>query len=149
MRANPSRLFTDGDPPFDVGSKLVLNMRGSGGGVSVSSSSGITLEDVVVYAAGSFAFHESGRSDGGNVYRRCKLAPRPGSPSIWAGAADGFHSMNQRRGPHLVDCEFSWAFDDLINIHGFINLVIERPAPDQLLLAGPFERDFDVGDRRA
>ena len=146
LRAKPFRLFTEGDPPFDVGGKIVLNMRGSGGGVSVSSSSGITLEDVVVYAAGSFAFHESGRSDGGNVYRRCKLTPRPGSPSIWAGAADAFHSMNQKRGPHLVDCEFSWAFDDLINIHGFINLVIERPAPDQLLLAGPFERDFDVGD---
>lgn len=146
LRANPSRLFTDGDLPFDVGCKIVLNMRGSGGGVSVSSSSGITLEDVVVHTAGSFAFHESGRSDGGNVYRRCKLVPRPGSPGIWAGAADAFHSMNQKRGPHLVDCEFSRAFDDLINIHGFINLVIERPAPDQLLLAGPFQRDFDVGD---
>jgi hypothetical protein len=54
--------------------------------------------------------------------------------------------MNQRRGPHLVDCEFSWAFDDRINIHGFINLVIEKHDSDHLLLAGPFERHFDVGD---
>ncbi len=146
LRGRPVRLFQPGDDCFDVGSKIVVNMRGSGGGVSVKGSSGITLEAVVVYAAGSFAFHESGRSEGGNVYRRCKLVPRPGSPSIWAGAADAFHSMNQRRGPHLVDCEFSWAFDDLINIHGFINLVIEKRGPDHLLLAGPFERDFDVGD---
>jgi hypothetical protein len=146
LRGQPVRLFQPGADRFDVGYKMVVNMRGSGGGISVSRSSGITLEDVVVYAAGSFAFHESGRSEGGNVYRRCKLVPRPGSPSIWAGAADAFHSMNQRRGPHLVDCEFSWAFDDLINIHGFINLVIEKRDSDHLLLAGPFERDFDVGD---
>jgi len=146
LRSNPFRLFTDGGHPLDVGCKIVLNMRGSGGGVSVSGSSGVTLEDVVVYAAGSFAFHETGRSEGGNVYRRCKLGPRPGSPSLWAGAADAFHSMNQKRGPHLIDCEFSWAFDDLINIHGFINLVIERKSPDTLLVAGPFGRDFDAGD---
>jgi hypothetical protein len=54
--------------------------------------------------------------------------------------------MNQERGPHLLNCEFSWAFDDLINIHGFINLVIEKKAPDTLLIAGPFGRDFDAGD---
>lgn len=145
-RGRPVRLFQPGTDRFDVGYKVVINMRGTGGGVFVSRSSRITLEDVVVYSAGSFAFHESGRSEGGNVYRRCKLVPRPGSPSIWAGAADAFHSMNQRRGPHLIDCEFSWAFDDLINIHGFINLIIEQRDSDHLLLAGPFERDFDVGD---
>ena len=140
LRGQPVRLFQPGADRFDVGYKMVVNMRGSGGGISVSRSSGITLQDLVVYAAGSFAFHESGRSEGGNVYRRCKLVPRPGSPSIWAGAADAFHSMNQRRGPHLVDCEFSWAFDDLINIHGFINLVIEKRDSDHLLLLPPSGR---------
>ncbi len=146
LRGRPVRLFQPGNTRFDVGYKIVVNMRGSGGGISVSGCSGITMEDVVVYAAGGFAFHESGRSEGGNLYRRCKLVPRPGSSSLWAGAADAFHSMNQRRGPHLIECEFSWAFDDLINIHGFINLVIAKRDSDHLLLAGPYERDFDVGD---
>jgi hypothetical protein len=146
LRARVNRLFGKEGCNFGPGNKIVINMRGAGGGISVYESSAVTLEDVTVYAAGSFAFHEKGRAEGGNLYRRCKLVPRPGSGSIWAGAADAFHSMSQKRGPRLVDCEFSRAFDDLINIHGFINLVMEKQSDDTLLLAGPFGQDFDPGD---
>jgi len=146
LRANPRNLFGSDKCKFGVGNKIVINMRGAGGGISIHDSTGVTLEDVTVYATGNFAFHEKGRSAGGNVYRRCKLMPRPDSNSIWAGAADAFHSMTQKQGPHLVDCEFSWAFDDLINIHGFISLIVEKRSADSVLLAGPFGLDFDVGD---
>lgn len=145
LRIQPARVFDVGKGVFAPGDKVVLSLHSSGSGVTVRNSSNITLEDIVIYAAGGFAFHESGISDGGNVYRRCRLVIRPGSGALAAGAADAFHSMHQKKGPKLIDCEFSHAFDDLINIHGFLNLVIEKRAPNQLVIAGPFEQDFGVG----
>jgi hypothetical protein len=51
----------------------------------------------------------------------------------------------QERGPLLDGCELAHAADDLINIHGFFQLVVEPLSPTELIVGGPFERNFDRG----
>jgi hypothetical protein len=62
-----------------------------------------------------------------------------------AGASDGFHSITQRKGPRLVACEIAHCFDDLVNIHGFFSLALERAGPRRLLIAGPFGQHWSPG----
>lgn len=53
--------------------------------------------------------------------------------------------MNQRRGPLIEQCEFSWAMDDLVNIHGYFHVAVEQLAEDELLIVTPFGTDLRPG----
>ena len=120
------------------GDRIVLGMRHEGGMLLVDGCETMCFEAVTVYASPCFAFYESGHGGGGNSYRRCRLIRRPGTDRLLASAADCFHSMNQRRGPLIEQCEFSWAMDDLVNIHGYFHVAVEQLAPNELLIVTPF-----------
>jgi len=118
---------------------------GSGGGIGIRGCSGCLFENIVIYSAGGFAINEGDICEGGNTYKGLKLIRKPNTGRLIAGASDAFHSLHQRKGPSLINCELSYAFDDLINIHGFFSMVIERRSPRDLVIAGPFEKDFGTG----
>lgn len=120
------------------GDRVVLGMRHEGGMLLVDGCETMCFEAVTVYASPCFAFYEIGHGGGGNTYRGCRLIRRPGTDRLLASAADCFHSMNQRRGPLIEQCEFSWAMDDFVNIHGYFHVVLEQPAEDELLIVTPF-----------
>ena len=127
------------------GDRIVLGMRHEGGMLLVDGCETMCFEAVTVYASPCFAFYESGHGGGGNSYRRCRLIRRPGTDRLLASAADCFHSMNQHRGPLIEACEFSWAMDDLVNIHGYFHVVVEPLAKDELLIVTPFGTDLPDG----
>ena len=120
------------------GDRIVLGMRHEGGMLLVDSCENMEFEAITIYASPGFAFYETGHGGGGNTYRRCRLIRRPGTDRLLASAADCFHSMNQHRGPLIEACEFSWAMDDLVNIHGYFHVVVEPLAKDELLIVTPF-----------
>lgn len=120
------------------GDRVVLGMRHEGGMLLVDGCEAMCFEAVTVYASPCFAFYEIGHGGGGNTYRGCRLIRRPGTDRLLASAADCFHSINQRRGPLIERCEFSWAMDDFVNIHGYFHVVLEQPAEDELLIVTPF-----------
>ena len=127
------------------GDRIVLGMRHEGGMLLVDGCETMCFEAVTVYASPCFAFYESGHGGGGNSYRRCRLIRRPGTDRLLASAADCFHSMNQRRGPLIEQCEFSWAMDDLVNIHGYFHVAVEQLAPNELLIVTPFGTGLQPG----
>ena len=128
------------------GDRVVLGMRRDGGGMLlVDSCENMEFEAITIYASPGFAFYETGHGGGGNTYRRCRLIRRPGTDRLLASAADCFHSMNQHRGPLIEACEFSWAMDDLVNIHGYFHVVVEPLAKDELLIVTPFGTDLPDG----
>lgn len=128
-----------------TGDKLVItNDRAEGGNIRLENGSGLLLENVTVYGAASFAFHEN-RGKGGNTFRHCRLARRPGTNRLMAARSDGFHSSLMERGALIEDCEFSSAGDDLLAIQGFFSLIMERPGARELLVASPFGRSMKVG----
>ena len=127
------------------GDRIVLGMRHEGGMLLVDGCETMCFEAVTVYASPCFAFYESGHGGGGNSYRRCRLIRRPGTDRLLASAADCFHSMNQHCGPLIEACEFSWAMDDLVNIHGYFHVVVEPLAKDELLIVTPFGTDLPDG----
>ena len=91
--------------------------------------SGMKLVDVTVKSGSGFCFQDSG-GDGGNYYERCRVTygPRPASATedpLLAANADGFHSMDNRKGPTLVKCSFEGLNDDAIAIHGTYAMVLE------------------------
>ena len=120
------------------GDRIVLGMRHEGGMLLVDSCENMEFEAITIYASPGFAFYETGHGGGGNSYRRCRLIRRPGTDRLLASAADCFHSMNQHRGPLIEACEFSWAMDDLVNIHGYFHVAVEQLAPNELLIVTPF-----------
>lgn len=55
------------------------------------------------------------------------MVRRPGRAPIrlLAANADGFHSSCVRVGPKLLDSEFAYTGDDLLNIHSRMSLVLK------------------------
>ena len=131
--------------PPHPGDRIVLGMRHEGGMLLVDGCGDMSFEHITVYASPCFAFYEIGYGDGGNGYRNCRLARRPGTGRLLASAADCFHSMNQRRGPLLEQCDFAWAMDDLVNIHGYFHVVLERLSENEVLIATPFGTRLRTG----
>lgn len=142
----PSRVFSESrERPLRPGDRFTLALRGGGGGIRLSNCGDCSIENLTIHSSAGFAIVETDRSPGGNVYRNCRIVRRPGRDDLLVGAADGFHSMLQRQGPTLDGCEFAWTADDLVNIHGFFQMVVEPMSPTELVTGGPFVRDFDVG----
>lgn len=132
MGLKAGRLFT---VPNDVrpGDRIALPERTGRMAVNVAGSENVTVEGLTIYAAPQMALVEEG-GPGGNAYRRCKVVRRPGTNRLIACNADVFHSINVQRGPTIENCEFSYACDDLINVHALASLVWEAPAPDRVIV---------------
>lgn len=131
--------------PPRVGDRIALGMRQEGGTILVDGCGEMSFTDITIHASQGFAFFESGHGGGGNRYRRCRLVRRPGSGRLLAGAADCFHSLNQRRGPIVEECEFSWALDDLVNIHGFFSVILETIGDREIVLVAPHGVHYEAG----
>jgi hypothetical protein len=144
-RISSPRFFDLGPRKLAAGDRVALSLHGGGGGFHVRDCANIRVEDVTIYAAGNFGFTEDGFAEGGHTYERCRVMRRPGSGRLMAGAADGFHSITQRKGPTLRNCEIAHCFDDLVNIHGFFSLALERTERGTWLIAGPGGQDFSEG----
>ena len=144
-RIRPPRIFDVEARKLAAGDRVALSLPGGGGGFYLRDCANIRVEDVTVYAAGNFAFTEDGLAEGGHTYERCRVVRRPGSGRLMAGAADGLHSITQRKGPTLRNCEISHCFDDLVNIHNFFSFALERTERGTWLIAGPGGQDFSEG----
>ncbi|MBU3666036.1 MAG: right-handed parallel beta-helix repeat-containing protein [Chthoniobacterales bacterium] len=130
----------------EIGDRLSVHDKNNSGGVVILNCGGMHFTDLTVFSSGSFCVWEKGdRAPGGNTYTRMKIIPRPGSTRIGVGAADGFHSFNQHKGPMLTDCEIARTHDDGINIHGFINVVVDVLPDGRCVLASIHGRDYDIG----
>jgi len=144
-RATASRPFDVEARPLQPGDRVVVALGRPDGGLALHECSAMRVEDVTVFASGGMAIVESGFAEGGHVYERCRVVRRPGSGRLMASASDGLHSMTQRTGPTLRNCEISHCFDDLVNIHGFLSFVLERRENGAWIVAGPAGQDFSPG----
>jgi len=124
------------------GDRVAVLLEGAtGGGVGLMECSGMRLEDITLYGSGCFAYHEA-KGEGGNTYLRCKLVRRPQTNRLMASTRDCFHSFLMQKGPRIENCEFSHAADDLIAIHGFFGVVLEKLSPKEYLLLSPYGSIF-------
>ena len=145
-RTVPAKVSEQG-PQMEIGDRVSMHTAVTGhAGLSVLECGDMHFTDISVYSAPGFQVKESGiRSPGGNTYKRLKIIPRPGTTRISTSTMDGFHSYNQAKGPTLIDCEIAATYDDGINIHGFMNVVLEKLSGTEVLLCSQFGRDFDIG----
>ena len=133
------------DTGVRVGDTLVLPDRSKRMAFMSSGCEGMVYEDITVYACPQMAFTEA-LGGGGNVYRRCRVVPRPGTVRTLACNADVFHSTLVERGPRIEHCEFSHAADDFVNIHGFFSIVARALSPTELVIVMQFtDRNFGPG----
>lgn len=111
-----------------VGDLLVTNNRtperGGPHAVLLTDCSGITLQDVTLYASPCFGFLETDCT--GSTYLRCRIDRRApaddpvprASPRLRSLNADAFHSKNAAKGPAIIECFAHWQGDDCVNING-------------------------------
>lgn len=113
--------LTDGACRIIPGDYIVLPWR-RGKGISMYRCENCVLEDVDEYASPGMGILEY-QGQGGNVYRRVRIMPPPGTRRLHACAADGFHNAQTDRGPQLIECEFTGTSDDFLNLHGHFGVV--------------------------
>jgi len=142
----PSRVDREA-PAMGIGDRVAMHVALQGSaGIEVFRCGNMHFKDVAVYSAPGFQVFERGfRSPGGNTYTRLKIIPRPGSTRLATSTMDGFHSYNQKKGPTLIDCEIAGTYDDGINIHGFMNVILKKISDTEFLLCSQFGRDYEMG----
>jgi hypothetical protein len=106
----------------------LMGFRGTGPhNVTIVNCTRVSLFDVTIYNAGSFAVWEAG-GDGDNHYAiTVKRGPRPPgavTDPLFSSTADAFHSTDVRKGPVLEQCYLEAMADDGIAIHGTYSLVL-------------------------
>jgi hypothetical protein len=112
--------------PVAVGD--LMGFRGTGPhNVTIVNCARVSLLEITIYNAGSFAVWESG-GDGDNHYAiTVKRGPRPlgaATDPLFSSTADAFHSTDVRKGPVLEQCYLEAMADDGIAIHGTYSLVL-------------------------
>ncbi len=118
-------------------------------GVVLENCTRVTLQEVAVHTATSFAIYE--RDGNANRYLRCAVTPGPapmqnGAPRLLASLADGFHSKFAVRGPEVRGCIIERMGDDGIAINGDYALVV-AVQEGKPIIAGKLSFPFRVGDR--
>jgi Right handed beta helix region len=126
--------YRPGADTEQVGDILVTNNEfpkgASGHAVELTGCTGVTLEDVTLYAAPVFGFLED-QCDG-DTYLRCKIDRRPQSDDLIKRGfarmrslnADAFHSVGATKGPAILDCVAKFNGDDDVNIHGRYEIIL-------------------------
>jgi hypothetical protein len=112
-------------------------------GIAVSDSSDVTVEDVALYHCGGMGV--IGQRSRDLVVRRVKVTPPPGKNRIVSITADATHFVNCGGRVVLEDCLFELQKDDATNVHGIYVRVVERLAPNAVLvkLVHPQQYGFD------
>ncbi len=116
--------LTHGTCRISPGDYIVLPWR-RGKGIWMYRCENCVLEDVDEYASPGMGILEY-QGKGGNVYRRVRIMPPPGTRRLHACAADGFHNAQTDRGPQLIECEFTRTSDDFVNLHGHFGVVWQK-----------------------
>ncbi len=119
------------DTGIKPGTRVALADRTMRMAINVANSEACRIQDVTIYASPHMAIIDH-LGEGGNVYQNCRVIRRPDTRRLLACNADVFHSTGTVKGPTLDHCEFSFAADDLVNIHGLLSLVQEQRQPDQI-----------------
>ena len=89
--------FTVVAPPgFEMSPAVAREAARRGKGISMFQCEECVLEDVDEYASPGMGILEY-QGKGGNVYRRVRIIPPPGTRRLHACAADGFHNAQTDR----------------------------------------------------
>ncbi len=104
----------------------------------------ITLSDMTIYASPGFIFYEQ-NGDGPNRYQNIRLTRRPQTDRLMVSTLDQFHSYLMKHGPVIENCEFSYAGDDFVAVHGFFAHVVRTQEDGRMTLVTTFENDLSKG----
>lgn len=102
----------------------------------ITNSTRILTQDLVVHGGATESVVEGG-GEGNNTYLRVKVIRRRPEQSpvrLLAANADGFHSSCVRVGPTLLDSEFEFTGDDILNIHSRMSLVLNATSLHSALI---------------
>lgn len=134
----------EGGSPVGPGDYIALPWR-RGKGIHVYRCEQCTLEDVDEYASPGMGILEQ-QGKGGNVYRRVRIIPPPGTRRLHACAADGFHNAQTDRGPQLIECEITGTSDDFFNLHGHFGVVWRRLDARRFVIGQANLGELDAGE---
>ncbi len=127
-----------------VGDRIVLTLR-TAPAMRMNDCQDVRIEDVTFLAAPGAAY--LGRYMRGDNYYRYTIRPGPPpagarEPRLISTCADGLNIAFATKGPTLERCRFSFMGDDSVNLHGAVLLVLDSPAPTELLVAWPYSPEW-------
>ena len=104
------------------------------GVINLEQCSGIRLDGVTIYAAGRGAVR-SHFSLGKNVFTNVRIQRRSNTRRLMSTASDPMHLVSPVVGPTIRNCTIDGGTDDCIAIPIFDSMVVERPAPTELIVS--------------
>lgn len=137
--------LTGGASRIGRGDYIVLPWR-RGKGIYMYRCEGCMLEDVDEYASPGMGILEH-QGNGGNVYRRVRMIPPPGTRRLHVCAADGFHNAQTDRGPQIIGCEITGTSDDFFNLHGHFGVVWHKIGGARYIVGQANLGDLAPGER--
>ena len=88
----------------------------SGANTEIADCGGCLVEDFTIHTAKYGMTFRVERSMTQNVFRRVRIAFKPGSDHLISVPKDGFHCKGNRVGPLIEECSFEGLLDDSINV---------------------------------
>ncbi len=95
---------------------ITFKYENSGANNELAGCENCRFEDFTVHMAKYGMTFAVANSSGQNVFRRVKIAFKPGSDRLIVTPKDGFHCKGNRIGPLIDECFFEGLLDDSINI---------------------------------
>jgi len=96
----------------------------------------VTFNNVTVHASQECVINSIG-GEGGNIYNNFRIVRRPGSDRLMVSNAGGFKSSSLGVGPTIVNSEFSFTADDLIDVNNVIGFVYKEISSTEYILLDP------------
>ena len=127
------RLHFDKQPGSEVGRTFQMrDLIRTDAGAFILKSRNVAFRDMKVGFIHGMALLSQFTEN--TTFERVICEPREGSGRTCASFCDWMHFSGCRGKIRVIDCRFSGSHDDPINVHGTHLRIMERPAPDQIVV---------------
>jgi len=127
-----------------VNDRFTIDTFGVGGTLNqITSSSNITFENIIIYAARSLNFVISNNL-GAIHMDGIQMRRKPNTNRLLSGYRDGFHCKGNKVGPLIENCYVEGICDDAINLHAYYLYVTAAASPTAFTLSTNI--NFEIGD---
>ena len=126
---------------------ITYKLGNSAANIQMTHSGECLLEDFTFHMAKYGMTFRVEKSEAQNIFRRVKIAFKPGSDRLIATPKDGFHCKGNRVGPLIEECYFEGLLDDSINISTCPSWIKEVISPGIYAVSRSEDAPLLAGDR--
>ena len=115
-------------------------------GVKIMGCSGVTFEDLTIYADPGTGIYET-FGKGGTVLKRLNMIRRPETKRMLVSNADAIHMLGTETAMHIEDSHVEYAGDDLVNSNAFYSYVYKVRSDTEFIAVSMYDNKLSAGEK--